>query len=73
MVKILSEKEAIRIFVKRLNDRDPHVISHALTLLNACVSNCNRNFKLEVCSRVFIDELANFVLKKVSIFICEKS
>lgn len=28
-----SEKEAIRIITKRLNDRDPHVINNALTVI----------------------------------------
>ena len=40
-----SEKEAIKIFMKRLNDKNPHVINHSLNLLNACLTNCNRNFK----------------------------
>ena len=58
------EKEAIRLFVRKMNDKDPHVISHAITLLNACVSNCSRLFKLEVCSRVFTEELKNFIIKR---------
>ena len=28
-----SEKEAIRLITKRLNDRDPHVINKALTVI----------------------------------------
>lgn len=28
-----SEKEAIRLITKRLNDRDPHVINNALTVI----------------------------------------
>lgn len=35
-------------------------------LLNACVSNCNRLFKLEVSSREFIDLLRQIVIQRVS-------
>ncbi len=61
-----SEREALRIMVRRLNAKDPHVAMHTLTLLNACVNNCNRNFKLEVCSRDFTDEIRQIILKKVN-------
>jgi hypothetical protein len=27
---LYSEKEAIRIFTRRLNDRDPHIVAHTL-------------------------------------------
>lgn len=57
-----SEKEALRILTKRLNDRDPHIAIHTLSLLNACVKNCNKNFKLEVCSRVFIEAAKQFIM-----------
>lgn len=56
------EKDALRIITKRLNDRDPHVSLHSLALLNACVKNCNNNFKLEVSSRMFIECAKQFIL-----------
>lgn len=57
-----SEKDALRIMTKRLYDKDPHVSLHTISLLNACVKNCRKNFKLEVCSRVFIDTTKQFIL-----------
>lgn len=59
-----GEKEALRLILKKLIDKDPHVVKHTLTLLDTCVRNCSRNFKLEVCSRTFVNELKNFILNK---------
>lgn len=41
----------------RLNNRDPHVIILALSLLDSCWGNCGQAFRKEVSSNGFINEL----------------
>ncbi|KAG7210677.1 hypothetical protein KM043_012182 [Ampulex compressa] len=56
-----SAKDCLRSIVKRLYSPDPHVVMQAITLLDACASNCGKTFHLEIASRDFESDLRKLI------------
>ncbi|CAI5439278.1 unnamed protein product [Caenorhabditis angaria] len=50
-------KTGLKSLKKRLNNRDPHVVLMAISVLDSCWSNCGDRFRKEVSSSQFINEL----------------
>lgn len=56
-----NAKDCLRSIIKRLNSQDPHIVIQAITLLDACSSNCGKTFHLEIASREFESDLKKII------------
>lgn len=57
-------KDAVRAIRKRLQQnaaKNYKTVLYTLTLLEACVKNCNRKFHVLVCSKDFVQELVKLI------------
>ena len=56
-------KNIMRAIMKRIKSANPIQLEHAVTLLDACVNNCNKPFHLELCTRATVTELKEYLIK----------
>jgi len=56
-------RDCLKSITKRLQHQDPHVVIQAITLLDACVNNCGKAFKLEVASASFEADFKKLLAK----------
>uniref|UniRef100_A0A1I7UL97 Signal transducing adapter molecule 1 n=1 Tax=Caenorhabditis tropicalis TaxID=1561998 RepID=A0A1I7UL97_9PELO len=52
-----GHKTGLKALRKRLNNRDPHVVLLAISVLDSCWANCQERFRKEISSAQFINEL----------------
>lgn len=68
----VNAKDCFKSIIKRLYNQDPHVVLQAITLLDACVNNCGKNFLLEVASRHFEQEFRKLLAKNLPQKVADK-
>ena len=56
-------RHMVKALVKKIKSADHMQLEHAVTLLDACVNNCNRPFHLELCTRDNLNELKQYLQK----------
>lgn len=59
-------KMMAKTLVKKIKNSDALQLEHAVTLLDACVNNCNRPFHLELCARDNLNDLKQYLMKNRS-------
>uniref|UniRef100_A0A1I7XSE2 Hepatocyte growth factor-regulated tyrosine kinase substrate n=1 Tax=Heterorhabditis bacteriophora TaxID=37862 RepID=A0A1I7XSE2_HETBA len=52
-------KSAMQSIRKRIQHENPHVVIHALLVLDACVKNCGHKIHTEISTREFMEEFKN--------------
>ncbi|GFU14279.1 signal transducing adapter molecule 2 [Nephila pilipes] len=57
-------KFCLKAILKRLHHNVPRVVLQTLTLLDACVKNCDRKFLLQVASSEFVTEVRKLLGKE---------
>uniref|UniRef100_H2ZH92 VHS domain-containing protein n=1 Tax=Ciona savignyi TaxID=51511 RepID=H2ZH92_CIOSA len=62
------------LILQKINHKVPHVSMQAITVLDACVNNCGKDFHKEIASQHFTDGLRdiiyNYKVKKVVLRLC---
>jgi len=61
-----NTKDAVRALRKRLQQnagKNYTVVMYTLTVLEACVKNCGRQFHILVCHKDFVQELVKLIGK----------
>lgn len=52
-------KAAMQAMRKRIQHDNPHVVMHALLVMDACVKNCGHKIHAEIATREFMEEFKN--------------
>ncbi|PAA64791.1 hypothetical protein BOX15_Mlig023790g1 [Macrostomum lignano] len=58
------QKDVLKILLRKLRNRNPHVSMQALTLLDSCVANCGHEFHRELCSKSFCSDAKSILNNK---------